>query len=82
MSRYATPDDVRAEARRLGMVNAAVGDVDALERAMPERNSARHRVGADKLRKLGVSETLIRDKYGYVPDPVEAVVPARSLSAA
>ena len=71
MSVFKTRDELRAEARRRGMVNAAAGDVEAMDQGPHPRNSARHRVGASVMRELGIGDDQIVAKYGYLPDPLD-----------
>lgn len=67
-----TPADIKAKARALGMVQAAPGDVEAGERALPARDSARDRVAAEVMRRNGFDTREIEAKFGYVPGPVGA----------
>lgn len=60
-------DDLRAMARRSGMVDAAVGDVHASK----GNSLMRDRVGANVMRDIGISEERIVEKYGYSPEPLD-----------
>ena len=65
-----TPADIKARARALGMVQAAPGDVEAMEHTLPARDSARDRVVAETMRRIGLDARDIKAKFGYVPGPV------------
>lgn len=67
-----TAANIKAKARALGMVPAAPGDVEARERTLSVRNSARDRVAAEVMRRHGFDTRDIEAKFGYVPGPVGA----------
>lgn len=66
-----TRHDLRAKALGFGMVEAASGDVDTMKGRPVAKNPMSHRVGANAMRELGISDDRILAKYGYLPEPLD-----------